>query len=275
MAFGEILLQLSVLPGVECVAAIHAEELPQKDELCGPFWGAIALRAAGIVALGDELVDQDAVAQRAGTILSGAPELSLPGCEEGRRDFRINLPVTAETSKSGSSAAGISRAIEALSAGALRVLPYTGDWTVEKVSGLLDRLINIGTRVTVIANLFAGDLWEFRPAPREYLAYLRCGGGEMAPSRWDVGHFVGVAGTLRGTGGSLVMIADSYRSLGWHGWHLQPVERVAAALRRSDGREGGMLIVAPASGADEIIASIAGIGLEHAHWSNGTDARDT
>ena len=52
-------------------ATLHEEQLPQKDNLCGAFWGAIVLRAAGF-----DHVDQDLVALESGTLLpAGGPFL--------------------------------------------------------------------------------------------------------------------------------------------------------------------------------------------------------
>src|SRR3989442_1203929 len=65
------------------------------------------------------------------------------------------------------------------------------------------------------------------------------------PADWDVGHFCELELLVRGPGGALVVVHDSYPSFGWGGRHLQPPRAVAAALQRGDGREGGVLAVAP------------------------------
>jgi hypothetical protein len=41
-------LELTLLQGARELLAAHARELPQRDDLCGAFCGALALRAAGI-----------------------------------------------------------------------------------------------------------------------------------------------------------------------------------------------------------------------------------
>ena len=41
-------LQLTLLPGARELLALHERELPQRDDLCGAFCGALALRAAGV-----------------------------------------------------------------------------------------------------------------------------------------------------------------------------------------------------------------------------------
>jgi hypothetical protein len=267
----ETILQLRMLPGATAVAAIHAEELPQKDELCGAFWGAIALRAAGIEQVDGEPVDQDAVARRAGTQLSRSPEMSLPAGETGRRDFRLEYPITDDDSTSGTSAEGVLAAVHALSGDTLTVIPCTGEWTEERVIGLLDGLVDLDAPVTVIANVYTGDFWDYSASVGTLLGYLQDGRAEGPLADWKVGHFVGLAGTVSGENGPLVAIADTYRSLGWQGWHLQPAERVAAALTRSDGRAGGLLIVVPSAAADDLADRIDALGLQRVHWANGTD----
>lgn len=259
-----------MLPGAEAVAAAHAKELPQKDELCGAFWGAIALRAAGIADRDGEPVDQDAVAELAGTMLSAHPELSLPAGEPGRRDFRLRPPVTADDAASGTSAAGVAAAVDALGGGELAAIPCRGAWTGEVVVGVLHALLEAGVPATVIANLHTGDLWDFRTDPGTLLEFLATGAAEHRAADWKVGHFVGLAGIVEGDRGTLVAVADTYRSLGWNGWHLQPAERVAAALRRSDGNEGGLLLVVPAAQAAPVTQRMRALGLAQSHWSNGS-----
>ena len=64
-------LDLTFLPGARRLLEIHARELPQRDDLCGAFCGALALGAAGIDEHQGEPLDQDAVALAAGSVVSG------------------------------------------------------------------------------------------------------------------------------------------------------------------------------------------------------------
>src|ERR1700676_5756240 len=92
-------LETTLLPGARELLAIHARELPQRDDLCGAFCGALALRAAGIEDHDGEPVDQDAVALAAGSIVSAlADGGSLPAGERGRRDYRLSLPFVKDAS---------------------------------------------------------------------------------------------------------------------------------------------------------------------------------
>ena len=67
-----------------------------------------------------------------------------------------------------------------------------------------------------------------------------------------------------------MLVVDSYPVLGWEGHHLQPPDRVAAALLRGDGREGGVLAIVPAAEREAVRSMASGLGLEERLWDNGT-----
>src|SRR5271163_634467 len=130
-------LALRLLPGARALLADHARELPQRDDLCGAFCAALALRAAGIEAHDGQPIDQDAVALAAGSIVSAlADGGSLPAGEHGRRDYRLELPRVEDSSVSGTTAAGLAAAVVGLSGGALEAIPYTGPWNPATLGGL-------------------------------------------------------------------------------------------------------------------------------------------
>src|SRR5262249_44757503 len=154
---------------------------------------------------GDEPIDQDAVARRAGTVLSDAPQASLPSGETGRRDYRLEFPVTEDETTSGTSAEGVAGALDELADGAVVALPFTGAWSAEVVVGVLEALLDLDAAVTVIANVYTGDLWDSSAGPVQLLAHLGDGATEGPPARWHVGHFVGLVGLVTGERGTLVM----------------------------------------------------------------------
>jgi hypothetical protein len=122
---------MSPVPEPAGLAALHARELPQKDQLCGAFWGALA--AAG------HQVDQDDVALRAGTTLAeGDPSGWLPPGASPRTDYRLSIPVAADEPSSGTSATGVARAVEELSGRSLAVVPVAGPWSAGTVVSLLE-----------------------------------------------------------------------------------------------------------------------------------------
>ena len=131
-------LEMTLLPGARELLAVHARELPQRDDLCGAFCGALALRAAGIAEHGGAPLDQDEVALVAGSVVAGARTAGvLPHGEPGRRDYRLSLPSIDDPDLSGTTAAGLLDAIVRLGAGALIAIPYTGPWTTSTLGGLL------------------------------------------------------------------------------------------------------------------------------------------
>jgi len=82
---------------------------------------------------------------------------------------------------------------------------------------------------------------------------------------WGVGHFWRPADGRR-----WLLLIDTYRNRGFAGFQPQPAELVRRGLVRSDGREGGVLLVMPRESLDETAAAAAAIGLEARMWNNGS-----
>lgn len=246
--------------------------LQQKDNLCGPFQAARVLREAGIASWDGEELDQDLIALRAGTVLPEVEEgPQVPPGAVNFRDYRFELP-RAAPAEAGTSAAGLAGAIESASGGALRCIPLRGPWLADAVERLIEAAPPLGARL--LANVSTGPLWGSRPPLEALIAHLD--GEELADPPapdWRVGHFVELSRIVRGSAGSLVLVVDSYPSLGWLGRHLQPPAAIAAALERDDGREGGVLVVAPAGEAGTVEALAGELSLEIGLWDNGTTGR--
>ena len=252
---------VTAIQGQGGLADLYAAERQQKDNLCGCFWAALVLRAAGIDA------DQDAVAVAAGAILPGGdPRTHVPPGASPRTDYRVELPVDGTPGVAGTAAPALARAIERLAGGSLAALPVAGPWTGESVAALLDA----SGAATLIANVRTGLLWGSRPDPGLVVEYLAGNEVDPPPADWDVGHFVGLASIIRGPGASLVVVRDTYQELGLRGHHLQPPDAVAAALRRDDGREGGVLAVCAPPTAADLRGTLEAQGFQLRHWSNGT-----
>ena len=224
----------------ERTAEMHRELMPQKDNLCGAFWGTLVLTAAGL-----DGVDQDLVALESGTLLPEGGEPPPLAGVESRVDYRLDLPL-APRAESGTSGRGLAIAIGHLSGGRLAAVPVAGPWTAETVAGL----VSLDAQMPLIANIDTGA--DDGPA-----------------AEWSVGHFVNPVAVQRGRGGAVVTVRDTYPALGG-GVHLQPASRFAAALRRDDGREGGVLCVCDAGRADGLEHELAARGLQVRHWDNGT-----
>jgi hypothetical protein len=264
-------LQTTLLPGARALLAVHARELPQRDDLCGAFCGALALHAAGIERRAGEPVDQDTVALAAGSTVSRlAFAGNLPHGEPGRRDYRLALPFVDDAAVSGTTAPGVLAAIEELADGALAAIPYRGPWT----AATLDRLFEIAAArerpTALILNLATRHLWGGHARLQELLGYLYDGSLGGPPADWDVGHFVCLFGRIRGPGGSLYGLADTYPALGAGGVHLQPAERLATAIERRDMPAGGVIAVVASEEASATRARAREAGLREGLWDNGT-----
>src|SRR5918993_1968836 len=256
-----------LVPGARDLAGLHEKAIPQKDQLCGPFWGALTLSAAG------HAVEQEEVALRSGTTLAeGDPSEWLPPGASPRTDYNLPLPVSPDEASAGTSAPGLARGVEELSGNTLKVIPVAGPWAAETVVSLVEISASEAPECTLVANLRTGRLWGSRPPARLYFDYLL--GLPVAPpaADWDCGHFLAILATLSGPGGALVALRDTYAELGWGGYHLQPAGAVAAALERGDGHEGGVLCVCQASAT--LAGRLEGAGFELRYWDNGTPDRE-
>ncbi len=264
-------LSLRPIPGAERLLELHAAELPQKNELCGAFWGTLALRLAGIASSADP-VDQDAVGALAGSVLAEAADEELPPGETGRADYRITFPTIADSAQAGTSAGGLVRALRELAGDALAIIPVAGPWTPAAVVAVLEAAIACQEPCTVIGNLSTRHLWGSHPSPAALVSYLESGDHRAGPAPdWDVGHFVGLLGRIEGRRGTLVLVGDTYRSLGWEGVHAQPVERLSDALGRvHSGRPSGVILVAAAADAADLERRIGTAGLQIGTWDNGS-----
>jgi uncharacterized protein DUF6885 len=240
----------------------------QKDNLCGPFWAAKMLNESGFAVWDGEPIDEDLIAWRAGTVLPDAHAgADVPPGAVGYAAYRYLLP-RGPVERSGTSVRGLIAAIEGASEGELRGVPLRGAWNVERVERLMDDAREMGSRL--IANVRTGRLWGSRPAVDILLAELEGKPVQVPAPDWDVGHFVELEMLIRGPVRSLVVVRDSYPTLGWDGRHLQPPRVLAESLLRGDGREGGVLAVVPESRTQSMMALAAEIGLEIGVWNNGT-----
>lgn len=236
--------------------------MPQKNDLCGAFVALISLRAYGIPVL-----DQDEAAVAAGVRLAPDPAAGLPPGEKGRDDYRVALPRAAGAAEAGASANGVARAVEILSSGRLMTVPACGDWKTPGLHRLLEGCYELPS-VAVMANVDSGEFGAHDTPEHALVDYLEGGPPPMWNSRWRTGHFVLLAGTLAGPGGTLVSVVDTYPGLGHRGVHLQPLSRLTEALRRERlAAPGGLLLVVRK--ADEPVAAelVTAAGLSVTFWS--------
>jgi len=269
-------LEMTLLPGARKLLTVHARELPQRDDLCGAFCGALALNAAGVEGQDGEPIDQDAVALAAGSIVSGVRDAgTLPRGETGRRDYRLSIPTIEDPDVSGTTAAGLAEAITTLSAGALEAIPYAGPWNAATLAGVFELAAALEHPVTLVANFATHHLWGGRPSVSQLLNYLLDGELDGPAPDWHVGHFACVFGRVRGPRGTLYAVADTYPALGDGGVHMQPQERLAAALERRDMPAGGLFVVAFATDAATVRTDAGALSLTERIWDNGTVTSET
>ncbi|MEV7555228.1 hypothetical protein AB0N89_36895 [Amycolatopsis sp. NPDC089917] len=153
---------------------------------------------------------------------------------------------------SGTTVEGLSRAIESFSGERLAAVPATGNRSPQSLFMLLAELWRL-SRVAVIAEVDPAEFGAHDTPARALLDYLDTGIPPLWSSRWRPpgGHFVLAAGMRIGAEGTLVSIMDSH-----HGLHDQPVEWMAAALKR-------MLVVVDDGDTEAAVAAITTAGL----WS--------
>ncbi len=260
---------VGIFPGPRDFALLHEKAMPQKDQLCGAFWAALTLSAAGHAA------SQEEVALRAGTTLAeGDPAGWLPPGAAPRDDYTAAIPVVPDEASAGTSATGVARSIEALSGGALSVVPVAGPWTADTVVSLVEITAAQAPECVLIANLRTGCLWGSRPAAGLLFDHLLGRQVEAPPPDWDCGHFLTIAAGVVGPGGALVALRDTYPQLGWGGYHPQPARAVAAALERGDGHEGGVLCACETPAAGALAGRLEEMGFELRHWDNGSPDHD-
>jgi hypothetical protein len=268
--------ETTVLAGSQELLAMHARTLPQRDDLCGAFCGALALRATGFASRQGEPLDQDAVARAAGTVVSREPDVAaLPHGEPGRRDYRLTPPFIDDASVSGTNCAGVVAALGELSDGGLAAIPYAGPWTAQALDGAFDAIAALDEPSALIANVATRHLWGGAPRVDELLGYLLEGSDAGPQADWDVGHFVCVVARTTGPRGSVYTIADTYPSLGRGGVHVQPRERLALALARPDMAPGGVIAVIDSAQAGVVRAALGGLGLAEGVWDNGSVTAET
>jgi hypothetical protein len=256
------------MPGRLISVMAESAAAQQKDNLCGPFWAARVLNESGFSTWDGQPIDEDLIALRAGTVLPDADtDAGVPPGALSRAAYRYVLPM-APVAQSGTPAGGLAGSIESASGGQLGCVPLRGAWNVDRIERLLDAAPDLGARL--IANLRTGRLWGSRPPIDVLLAELQARPVQDPAADWDVGHFVELEMLIRGPQRSLVVVHDSYPSLGWDGRHFQPPRVVAAALLRGDGREGGVLVVVPDGRAEAAEALAAELGLDTGPWNNGT-----
>jgi hypothetical protein len=216
-------------------------------------------------------VDSSFVATEAGTILpeGNDPGLWTPPGIPSNQNYTTSLPCGA-LAESGTAVQGLIAAMDMLSGGHYQLVPVYTDWTGQTVMDLLQLCQAFPDWQAVpLANLQTGHLWGSRLPLNDAIAHLQGESIAPPPPDWDVGHFLSLAGLVRGLN-ALVLVGDTYPQFGWYGYHLQPVEAIATALNRSDGNQGGILLGVRSDHVEGVKQQVTEQGWAIAAWDNGT-----
>jgi hypothetical protein len=293
-------VEIRYVDGFDAIANAFDRLEDQRPSTCGVYAARYLLGPSGFARHESvDLTREDYLAFLAGTVLepyevgpadaaraeAGSLRLTDEQALERlpRTFYGWPLRVSDDPAVAGTSPAGVARAISVASGGVLVTLPLPGRFadgevalTEERMAALHDLLFSTldGWRVHPIANYQASQLLD----PRSD-AYLTLGAtsaivsdaASLPRDPWQVGHFAGI-GALWTTshGERWVLLLDSYKSRGWAGYEPQPAELLRGGLVRSDGREGGVLLVLPRGHMDEAHAAVRAIGLEARMWNNGS-----
>lgn len=254
-----------LLPGSDRLTPVHRLAGQQQDNLCGPYWVAQLLKAFGGADLSPE-----AVALLAGTHLPPGEGIWVPSGASPRQDYSRSLPLAETTEASGTSAAGLIRAASVASDGRFVLVPLQADWSAAQVKAL-PKLCqeNPHWEAIPLANVQSGNLWGSKLSFADAVAYLQGENIQPPAADWRVGHFLTLAGTIKGEK-TLFLVRDTYPIFGWNGYYLQSAAAIAAALNRNDGCEGGVLLFSAAQHQGEIEQQAQAQGFQVKVWDNGT-----
>lgn len=262
-----------LLPRYPALRAMAHPELPQKDDLCGPFWALAVLRALHRSGVPVQVPgSQEEAAYAAGTVRLAGADSVPPG--QPSRPPAGELPATEEAERAGTTARGIARAIRRFAGRAdAGVLPLhsAGSWHAGAVLGVVRAAVRhdallIANIATARYRFGAGRAWE---------VYFRTGdAAAMHPSPWEVGHFVAIGGLVSSPAAAAVLVHDSYPLTGlldaedagseWE--HLQPAEAFATALTRPGLPPGGLLAVGSAAALGALREEAGALGLDPVWW---------
>ncbi|PSN19951.1 hypothetical protein C7271_04635 [filamentous cyanobacterium CCP5] len=261
-------LALDYLPFLESLLPLHARAGQQPDNLCGPYWVAMLLRAYGGLS-----VSAVEVAIAASTMVprEGNPVAWLPlGARSHLGPHYDRISTDPDLDKLGTSIGGLIQATAVLSREQFCLLPLqSDDW--EKGLTNLWKLCQGYPAIVPLLNVHTRYFWRSELTPLQTMTYLAGGSITPSPADWQVGHFALLAGRLQGHQNTLYALLDTYPHFGWNGLHLQPPEALARALARPDlDTAGGVALFMAAHQKESLEPAIGRSGLRIAPWNNGS-----
>ncbi len=298
-------------PGERLVAVDRADEMaarfdalgPQRPATCGAYALAYLLPTLGFAShRSHDLAAEDYLAHLAAVVVE-ADEIPVSNAitrrveagefsedealrRHGRTWYRFAVRASADPVESGTSPAGVARAVDLATDGALGCVPIasrredaTPQLTPERWDALLALLAVKATtwRWHAILNYEVNQvLRPTDPAYRPETLRALDAAARIPRDDWGVGHFAGVLGLWRRRVDDAwwLVLLDTYKDRGFGGYQPQPAEVVRRALVREDGRGGGLILVVPRDALRPTTAAVRALGIEPRPWANGSPEPD-
>lgn len=234
---------------------------------------------AAVAVEAEEIPVSDEIARR---VREGELTESAALAAHGRDWYRFPVRWSADPVESGTSPAGVARAIDVATAGSWVAVPVAardeaGEVQLDserwgRLLGDLEALVP-AWRWHAIFNYESDQM--LRPDDARYTAANLVAADvldRVPRDTWGVGHFAGLAGLWRmGRDGPWwLLLLDTYKHRGFEGYQPQPAELMRQAMVRTDGREGGMLLIVPRGHLAEAESLLARQGIPARMWSNGS-----
>lgn len=269
------------------IHAYHQAAMPQRENGCAAFALTCLLRGLGWTAWEGREITPDLTAYVAGMIAleESYPYDADPGTDMQRlwgfrRAYDYPLRRSGDLSTVGTGPEGLVRATETLTSNGLSALPIrgrTGDGmplSAADLWALVDCLLlpdHAAWAAQVVFNYQAGHLAALEGPGQGWGTVLF--GEEPLPCTWDVGHMTSLAGVVAGRRGErALVIRDNSPRFGWRGYHVENAAAIARALARTDGSQGGMLVLCRTADRDEVRAHLAEVVPQgdFSPWDNGS-----
>ena len=254
---------------LQCLAPL-LERTQQPDNLCGPYWIALLLRAFGGLSLSAVEV---AIAASTHLPAHGNPADWLPpGAHSLKGKNYETIPTLLEADRCGTSITGLIQATEVLSDGQFCLLPlHTNNWQkgTNEILSLCQTHPN--WQIVPLLNSHTHYFCGSQLSPAAVFSYLTTGRLSPPPSDWSVGHFALLVGCMTGKAASLYAVLDTYLQFGWDGLHWQSGNAIAQSLARPQhSTQGGIALFFPTQYRTEVTQAVIAANFTITPWNNGS-----
>ena len=263
-------LILDLLPYVEPLLTIHQNDNQQPDNLCGPYWISLLLKAYG--GLNMTAVD---VAIAASTILPSHGNSTdwLPPNARSLHGLNYEqIHTQGDLAICGTAITGLSQATTKLSRGQFCLIPLQiPDWQTG-LSAVLSLCQTCPTWQAIpLLNPHTRYLWGTSPSLFTIISYLQSQAISPPPTDWSVGHFNLLIGETQQETKTLYAVLDTYPQFGWQGLHFQPPEALSQALHRPQhSTQGGLALFVKTELCSDVEQAIIQAGFKISVWDNGS-----